>query len=104
MIHQLKCEAKYFEELCFGTKTFEVRKNDRDFHVGDYLALNELTPLCNDDEKKETGRSALFHVHYLLDDPRFVKEGYVIMGIEACDVDIIGISYEPTILKAGEQE
>lgn len=58
MIHQLKCEAKYFEELCFGTKTFEVRKNDRDFHVGDYLALNELTPLCNDDEKKKKQEEA----------------------------------------------
>lgn len=54
MIHQLKCEAKYFEELCSGAKTFEVRKNDRDFHVGDYLALNELTPhICNDEKKKQ---------------------------------------------------
>lgn len=53
MIHQLKCEAKYFEELCSGAKTFEVRKNDRDFHVGDYLALNELTPhICNDEKKR----------------------------------------------------
>lgn len=104
MIHQLKCEANFFKDVCSGNKTFEVRKNDRDFHVGDYLALNELTPHpCNDKgEKKETGRSALFHVHYLLDDPRYVKEGYVIMGIEACGVDLIGISFEPTILEEGE--
>lgn len=101
MIHQLKCEENYFKDVCFGKKTFEVRKNDRDFHVGDYLALNELTShACNDKgEKKETGRSTLVHVHYLIDDPRYVKEGYVIMGIEACGVDIIGIAYEPTILE-----
>lgn len=101
MIHQLKCEEKYFKDVCSGKKTFEVRKNDRGFHVGDYLALNELTShACNDEgEKKETGRSALFHVHYLLDDPRFAKEGYVIMGIEACDVELIGIANEPTILE-----
>lgn len=101
MIHQLKCEAKYFEEICSGQKTFEVRKNDRNFHVGDYLALNELIsqPCDGEDEKKETGRSTLVHVHYLIDDPRYVKEGYVIMGIEACGVDIIGIAYEPTILE-----
>lgn len=100
MIHQLKCEAKYFEEVCSGQKTFEVRKNDRNFHVGDYLALNELTSHpCDGEDKKETGRSALVHVHYLIDDPRFVKEGYVIMGIEACGVDTIGIAYEPTILE-----
>lgn len=100
MIHQLKCEAKYFKEVCSGQKTFEVRKNDRNFHVGDYLALNELTSHpCDGEDKKETGRSALVHVHYLIDDPRFVKEGYVIMGIEACGVDTIGIAYEPTILE-----
>lgn len=53
MIHQLKCEAKYFEDVCSGNKTFEVRKNDRGFHVGDYLALNELTPqACNDKGEK----------------------------------------------------
>lgn len=102
MIHQLKCEEKYFKDACYGKKTFEVRKNDRDFHVGDYLALNEITSTpCNDKgEKRETGRSALFHVHYLLDDPSYVKEGYVIMGIEACMVDLIGIADEPTILEA----
>lgn len=104
MIHQLKCDAEYFKEVCSGRKSFEVRKNDRDFHVGDYLALNESTPLPHNekDEKKETGRSILVHVHYLIDDPRFVKEGYVIMGIEACSVDIIGIGYGSTILQGVE--
>lgn len=55
MIHQLKCEAKYFEEICSGQKTFEVRKNDRNFHVGDYLALNESIsqPCDGEDEKKK---------------------------------------------------
>lgn len=33
MIHQLKCEEKYFKDVCSGKKTFEVRKNDRGFHV-----------------------------------------------------------------------
>lgn len=44
MIHQLKCDSKFFEDVASGKKTFEVRKNDRDFFVGDFLALNELTP------------------------------------------------------------
>ena len=41
MIHSLKTEPKYFEAVLSGKKTFELRKNDRDFRVGDYLALNE---------------------------------------------------------------
>lgn len=48
MIHQLKCDSKFFEDVASRKKTFEVRKNDRDFNVGDFLALNELTPhACN---------------------------------------------------------
>lgn len=42
MIHALKTEPQFFEAVIDGSKTFEVRKNDRDFRVGDYLALNEL--------------------------------------------------------------
>lgn len=103
MVHQLKCAANYFEDVITGKKTFEVRKNDRNFHVGDYLALNELTPHeCNSKhEHLETGRSAIFRVHYILDDPAYCKEGYVILGIEACSVDVIGIAYEPNILEEG---
>ena len=44
MIHQLKTEHNFFEDVISGKKTFEVRKNDRDFMVGDFLALKELTP------------------------------------------------------------
>lgn len=103
MVHQLKCAANFFDDVVTGKKTFEVRKNDRDFHVGDYLALNELTPHeCNEKhEHLETGRSAIFYVHYILDDPAYCLPGYVILGIEACDVTVLGIACEPTILEEG---
>lgn len=32
MIHQLKIESRFFEDIVKRTKTFEIRKNDRDFH------------------------------------------------------------------------
>lgn len=100
MIHQLKCEHTYFEDAVAGNKTFEYRKNDRDFHIGDYLALNELTEhACNDKgEHLETGRCALFRVHYILNDPKYLKDNYVILGIEACGVACLGIGCEPDIL------
>lgn len=58
MIHQLKIESAFFEDVISGKKTFEIRKNDRDFMVGDFLALNELTAhKCNaKGEHLETGR------------------------------------------------
>lgn len=100
MIHQLKCEPEYFLLLINGIKTFEVRKNDRNFHVGDYLAINELTPhkVNADGEHAETGRSALFYVYYILNDEEVCKEGYVIMGIEPCIVTRVAAGSEPTLL------
>ena len=43
----------------------------------------------------------MFHVHYILNDSNYCKEGFVILGIEACEVREIGIAYEPTILEEG---
>lgn len=38
-IHELKLDTEYFDDVKSGLKTFEIRKNDRDFKVGDVLAL-----------------------------------------------------------------
>ena len=90
MIHALKIHPVYFEEVLSGRKTFEVRKNDRNFLMGDLLALNEYDP-----EKKEyTGRSALVYVDYAWMDPKYVAEGYAIMSIKPCSV-ILGSQCEP---------
>lgn len=82
MVHQLKTETKYFKAVKDGRKLFEVRKNDRDFKVGDYLALNELSA----DGKKYTGESILLRVLYIVDDARFLRDGYVVLGCSRCAV------------------
>ena len=35
--HELKLDINYFEDVKSGLKNFEIRKNDRDFQVGDIL-------------------------------------------------------------------
>ncbi len=78
-IHKLKTWPLYFEEVLNGTKTFEVRKNDRDFKVGDYLELLEYNP----EHSLFTGRSCTRAVVYILQGGQFgIQEGYVIMGIK----------------------
>lgn len=60
MIHALKILPEYFEAVRNGRKTFELRNNDRDFRVGDYLALNEW------DGDHYTGRTELVEVTYMM--------------------------------------
>ena len=82
MVHQLKTETKYFKAVKDGRKLFEVRRNDRDYRVGDYLALNELSA----DGKKYTGDSILLRIKYILDDARLLRDGYVGLGCAGCTV------------------
>ncbi|NLS84167.1 MAG: DUF3850 domain-containing protein [Ruminococcaceae bacterium] len=81
MIHELKTEQKYFESLTKGYKTFEVRVDDRDFQVGDFLALNEIT-----EEKEHTGRCCLVEVTYILRDFELLARNCVAMGIRPCSI------------------
>lgn len=39
--HELKILPEYFEAVSSGLKDFEIRKNDRDYKVGDILVLKE---------------------------------------------------------------
>lgn len=43
-IHRLKIWPEFFVPLFQGTKSFEVRRNDRDFRPGDELQLEEWDP------------------------------------------------------------
>jgi len=43
-VHRLKTVDPYFTDVAVGRKTFEVRKNDRGFRVGDVLVLEEWHP------------------------------------------------------------
>ena len=41
--HELKLDTKYFEDIKSGKKNFEIRKNDRNFEVGDILELKRYS-------------------------------------------------------------
>lgn len=46
-IHELKTWSPFFEAIANEEKTFEVRRNDRDFQVGDILLLREWDPVTD---------------------------------------------------------
>ncbi|HFK6404225.1 ASCH/PUA domain-containing protein [Listeria seeligeri] len=72
--HELKILSEYFWDIIEGRKTFEIRKNDRDFQVGDYLILKELK------DEKHTGWKITVEVTYITKYEQ--KENYVVMGIK----------------------
>jgi hypothetical protein len=76
--HELKTWPDFFEAMVSGKKRFEVRKNDRDFQIGDILILKEWIPTG----EFFTGREAYFYVDYILDAPKFgVRDGFVVMSL-----------------------
>lgn len=43
MLHQLKIERRYYDRIREGLKTFEIRKNDRDYQVNDEIEFQILS-------------------------------------------------------------
>jgi ASC-1-like (ASCH) protein len=79
MVHELKCEEEFFNEIFLGHKTFEVRKNDRDFYIGDTLILNEYNPKLD----QYSGRKLARNVTYVLHGGKFgIKKNFVVMSIQ----------------------
>jgi hypothetical protein len=78
MEHTLKTYIEYFEHLRNGSKMFEVRKNDRNFRVGDTLVLKEYNP-----EKMPhyTGRSCIRIVTYIIQGVFGLPDDMCVMGV-----------------------
>lgn len=82
-VHELKIEPVYFDEVRSGAKRFEIRKNDRNFQVGDGVFLKEW------DVDHYTGRYRTFKITFITDYKQ--KKKYVVFGIELVNM----LTYEP---------
>lgn len=74
--HELKIDQEYFKAVKDGRKKFEIRKNDRDYHVGDLLVLREYNPNC----RSYTDESIKVEITYLTDYAQ--RNDHVVLGIE----------------------
>ena len=75
--HELKILPEYFKEVANHNKRFELRRDDRDYKVGDYVMLNEF------ENGSYTGRKAgVFRIAYILRNcPEYgLMDGYCIFG------------------------
>jgi ParB family chromosome partitioning protein len=74
--HELKCERGPFMAIAAGHKTFEYRKNDRDYNVNDLFILNEV------DEVRYTGnKSGPWVITYILYGPDYgIPAGFCVFA------------------------
>ena len=80
--HKLKCWPEYFSALLDGTKTFEVRKHDRGFEVGDVLWLCEWETGDPGQGFGYTGREVRRRVTFILVGEEFgIQDGYCVMSL-----------------------
>ena len=83
-VHKLKTWPWFFQATIEGRKLFELRRNDREFRVGDFVELVEYAPTH---EPPETGRRAKFRITFLLNRANEpgktgIAPGFVVFGIE----------------------
>lgn len=74
-VHELKINTKYAIAVARGEKTFEIRKNDRNFKEDDILFLREY------ENGEYLDIAIVAEVTYVLNDFEGLKEGYVVLGI-----------------------
>jgi hypothetical protein len=93
-VHDIKCWPEYFHALADGLKTFELRKNDRDYRVCDLLRIHLYDP----DHGHATGiQPLMFEISYMLADERFgLRPGYSVLGLR----DVRAASTSPGVKSA----
>lgn len=81
--HVVKTWPPYFEDICSGAKTFEVRRNDRGYAVGDILDLVEYDPKDGASYGlHHSGRNTFKRVTYILPGGQFgIEPGYIVMAL-----------------------
>lgn len=78
MEHSIKIQKQYFNKVLSKEKTFELRKNDRNYKIGDTLILKEI-----DDHDLNTGHSVTVEITYILNGPCYgLEAGFCIMSVK----------------------
>ena len=86
--HELKTWPEFFEAVACGTKTFELRRDDRGFDERDILDLREWDP----SEQRYTGRSLEVEVSYVLRNAENfgLRPGFVVLGLNVPSIVLRG--------------
>lgn len=73
--HEVKIDEKYLISIKKGEKKAEVRKNDRNYRVGDFLVFLEK-------DKTTAARIMITHILTHDDFPEGIMPGYAVLSFE----------------------
>lgn len=80
-VHSIKCIDPFFTECKLGIKPFEVRKDDRNYQVNEYLELRKFDPERQAYVKGEN--PVLGRITYKLSGGKFgIEKGYCVLGMD----------------------
>jgi len=87
MRHELKTDPAAFQAVVDGQKTFEIRKNDRGFALGDELLLRETcytgAEIAAGAPLEYSGRELIVVISYLITGPIYgLSAGWSILSIQ----------------------
>lgn len=88
-LHELKIKEEYFNAVIRGEKTFELRKNDRDYEVGDLIHFKNIFNYDNPDLNEFEGyENCVFQITCVLKNVEQygLDKEYCILGIKKLEI------------------
>lgn len=93
-LHELTIEHEYLIEVDMGRKTFELRKNDRDYQVGNLIRFIDIGATTRRDSYKGDcdvyiDEDTLYRITYVLKGvPEYgLDDDYCILGIKKLKIE-----------------
>ena len=83
-VHELKTWRIFFDDLASGMMTFNIRREDRDFGIGDIALFREWLPTEDRFSGRETRKLITYVVHGGAGNFRplaGLKPGYCVLGL-----------------------
>lgn len=81
VVHRLKIESRFFDALWDGSKTAEIRKNDRNFKVGDLLYFTQQVDICVS-YGLSSSRSMATQITHIVEGKEYgIRKGYAMLSL-----------------------
>ena len=87
-LHELKIKEEYFNAILRGEKTFELRKNDRDYQVGDLIHFVDIDGNNHIIGNPFYNKKLVFQITYILQNvPQYgLDKDYCILAIKKLEI------------------